>query len=114
LPIFAFAMENSPLNLSEIQFGATILYFRKERKMSLNELADAAMVAPEILKQLESDELHPAEELLLLLSQALDIPYQVFILEATLRTDSENKEENKTRSALQPVFNFLTRKLILE
>jgi transcriptional regulator with XRE-family HTH domain len=114
LPIFAFAMENSPLNLSEIQFGATILYFRKERRMSIGQLADAAGLAQETLKQLESDELHPAEELLLLISQALDIPYQVFILEATLRTDSENKEENKTRSALQPVFNFLTRKLILE
>lgn len=82
--------------------------------MSIGELAQAAKLSPETLKYLETDELNPSEETLLLITHALDIPYQVFILEATLRTRSDDDKENKTRSALQPVFDFLTRKLILE
>jgi transcriptional regulator with XRE-family HTH domain len=107
-------MNNSPLNLSEIQFGATISYFRKERGASISRLSAITDLSHDILKDIESDKLQPSEEILLLITEALDIPFQVFILEATLRTSSENKEENKTRSALLPVFNFLTKRLVLD
>lgn len=82
--------------------------------MSISSLAMQAGLTPEILKKIEWNEFPPAEEVLLRISQALDIPFQVFVLEATLRTPSESKGEENTRSTLLPVLNFLTRKLILE
>lgn len=101
------------MDFTNIKFGKTIEYFRKERGLKLTEVANYTDLTIGYLSQIEHDKRQPSHEVVQKIARFLDIPFHVLVLEATLATNGADENEETLRAVLQPVFRHLTKKLYL-
>jgi len=74
--------------MDQLEFGAKIRRYRKEKGLTIQALADQAHITPSMLSQIERDLANPSINTMKLISYALNVPLFQFFT-----TDSSHEEE---------------------
>ncbi|WP_294663236.1 helix-turn-helix domain-containing protein [uncultured Fusobacterium sp.] len=67
--------------MSDIKIGNKINLYRKQKNISISELAEQTKLSPSMLSQIERDIANPSINTLKLISKVLDIPVYRFFME---------------------------------
>jgi len=78
--------------------GKTLFRLRRERGLSLKNLANETGLSPEYISQVEKGEVTPAVAVLLQLSKALEIDSSILLKEEKERARGKSAEEYKKRT----------------
>lgn len=100
------------IELTGIQFGSTLAYFRHKQHLTQHFISASTGYSINKISQLERNKTTPTHDEIESLCNVLGIPFYVFVWEAKLATKSS--QANTTAQALQPFFRYITEKLYCE
>lgn len=97
--------------MDNIRIGSKISGYRKQKNMSISELADATKLSASMLSQIERDLANPSINTLKLISKALNIPIYRFFIESKDKEDFILKQKDR-KKIIFPKNNGFTYELL--